>query len=1280
MKNSNKKKKMFLFSKMAILLGFVSPVVLSGVISCSSETPSFDKLPDEETPGSGSDGDKPKPDKPGSGTEGTIKPPAPIKENNSIFKTSSISSFNISQAKIVDRNVSRKLNKDVYQTEITKKYGDKFKYPSWDYNYEGEKGQNKYQIIDGQKIDGTDAVYNERTDYKNSKGEKVKFSDPSFILNEIKNNQLKQHPAAKGWFKENVSDSTKAVNKFFSISSILTGPTALGLYAPAGEVVTLKFKPETLKKMSDQKINDFKVVLNSSYWDNKPAPNSGEISNRYPFVKTEFNVGLEDLKANNGEFKFGSPFGGTISIKVNSKLKSDSSNSFYTSNDNFNFNVIGAVEMLSYIHTVTTQEDWDDQIKRVKSGEISAPAMSLDFAFGSTNLAKTGQNEFAHLALDKMVFPYDALEKWTAFLFISEFFASRDKGNAFKLDFQFCDDIWGGAAAWGGGNTLYSQLSWAANSFLTGASNWTIQRNWGVFHEINHNFQQNGALFKKNTHPETNQVTMVNLSILSDSGRWRNLYNPASDFTTGGWTRFQNLFSTIKHIQNNNYVQNGADENKSEYELQNILLYTLGTFNFLDYVRYDVATNPNSTPGWTGFSEIVELSDYFKLNFWPVLRDFSPWWNDTWPTSDAAATPEQKKEIERLNKSYKAFDFVGNIFASGAYLYNQETNKYDYTNDMQAPLDIADGAPYLFDFEKGINSANKNFSWSKLNFDTKSKLGGTLTLDPKDPNKKKLIYNPPKNATGATDEFNVSITPDNFKGKSNNYVSEYIWKIKVRLVANLPVVSVYNDPTPINNDKNFGENDFNYMKDNNNIAFATTSDPRLGLLHAQDPVSKQNDWQRVKVSFNFVAPEDGNYQFQIKSLSWVVMANRDHPDGKFLWKTTDKAPTDWTNTFNVELKAGQMLPLDIYMTTKWNTTRLELKAIANGKNAYDVFDYALIPWAKDLASDPKKFLGPDYAYQPRTINFNDFQTSLFGLNVSRPQPMIEKTSNDGAVTNYKFVAKQPNDPSIDAKLAKADNNNYEKWSGRNWDGRPYTITFDVDFEKQEEIAALIFYHRNDNWGEARPTLVKITDQDGKTVFDGVYGSQFNDRGSAYSILNLDKIYKVTKLSFELTNEKMISGKESAIILDSVEFSSQRFLNVNRVISMQNPAISFYGDDWKVVNNDPNVNLSAVNGIGLSTAKEKEYLEFDLFAEGFDIIGQKGPDTGEFDVYINGQLVNTVQTLNDATSYNQILYSYNSQVKGGEMLKIKIVNKQNKKIFLNYLQTYGPKVIITKSSK
>ena len=1271
-----KKRKVMLFSKLALLFGVATPVVLAGVVSCSNENPQVNdeiagsKPPLEDRPEEGPGGDV--------GDHPESQPPLILTENNAILKSSSINSFNTTQARIVNRNVNRTLNKQVYETELTKEFNNQFKYPSWDYNYEGNKGQNRYQEIGGQRIDGTDRVFNERTEFTNSKGERVKFSDPEFILSEIKKDQLKQHPAAKGWYQENVSDETKAVDKFFSISSAVSGPTALGLYAAAGEVVTLKFTAETLKKMSEQNIRNFQVIINSSYWENKPAPDSGQISNRYPFVRTEFTVNLDELKANAGEFKFGSPFGGTISIKVNSKLKTSDSNAFYSANDNFNFNVIGAVEMLSYVHNVTTEADWNDQIRRVKSGEITAPGLALDFAFGSMNLAKTAPGKFAHLAIDNIVFPYEALEKWTAFLFVSEFFASRDRGNTIKLDFEFCDDVWGGAGAWGGGGALYSQLSWGANSFLIGASDWTIQRNWGVFHEINHNFQQNGVLFRQNTHPETNQVTMVNLSLLSDSGRWKNLYNPAADFTTGGWTKLQNMFSTIKHIVNNNYQQAGPDNKKSEYELQNILLYMLGTFNFLDYVRYDAATNLNSASGWTGFSEIVELSDYFKLNFWPALRDFSPWWNDSWPKSDAEATAEQKKEIERLNSSYKAFDFVANVFATGAYLYNQDTNQYDYTNDMQAPLDIAAGAPYLFDFAKGINSANRNFQWDELRFDATSKLGGTLTLDPNDATNKKLIYQPPKDAVGEIDEFNVSIIPADFTGKAENYVSEYIWKIKVRLVPNLPVVSVYNDPKPINNDNKFGQNDYQYMKDQNNIAFATTSDPRLGLLHIQDEPNQQKEWQRAKVSFNFIAPEDGNYQFNIRAVSWVIITNRNNPDN-FLWKTTTTAPKEWTPTFNLNLKAGEMLPLDIYLTTKWDVTRLEFKAVVNGQNTYDVFDHALVPWVKDLSDDPKRFLGPEYAYQARTLNFNDFQTSLFGLNAARPQTIVDKTTNDPALSNYTFVSKKPDaDKSIDEKLAKPDNHNFEKWGTK--DGAAFTMAFDVNFNQTVQIGALIFSHRTNNWAEARPTHVKITDQDGQIVFEGPYGAQFKDRGAAQSILNLDKIYEVSQLSFELTNQRMVSGNQSAIILDAVQFSSERFLAVNKVISVQNPAISIYGENWQLVQNDPDVNLSAVNAVALSTAKAEEYIEFNLFAEGFDLVGQKGPNTGEFDLYINDQLVTTVSTINSTTLYNEILYSYNSQVEGGELLKVKIVNKKDQPLFLNYFQTYGPKVFVQKVTK
>ena len=1263
MKHTNRSKKIVLFSKFSLLFAIATPLFLATAISCANNQANTNTSPEITDPGSSNNPKPPLPQNPKPPAGGEIptppqpEPPKPLPENNDIFKSFNINSFNNMQTKIVNDAIERTINNQVYETELVKTYGTQFKYPAWNFNYETNNQANRWQQIGNETIDASTLVFNEMVpDFKNSQNQSVRYSDPSFILNEIKNKTLKKHPAADEWYQQKVTPETKAINKFFSIPSRVLGPTALGLFIPAGEIATLQFTPATLAKMQAQKINNFRIILNSSFWDNRDASNSGRISNRYPFVRTEFNVDLKTLVANEGKFEFGSPFGGTISIKLNSRLQSATSNAFYSAYDNFDFNVIGAVEALSYFHTVTSEQDWKQQVDKVVAGKITAPVLALDFAFGSTNIAATGLKQFAYKNVQDIVFPFEILEKWTAFLFTSEFFGSRDKNNNVKkLDFEFCDDIWGGAAAWGGGDALYSPLGWARDAFLSGNSDWTIKRNWGTFHEINHNFQQNGALFQTRSHPETNQVTMVNLSLLSDSGRWRNLYNPASDFTTGGWTRLQNLFSTIQHMANNNYE---SAAKTSEYEMQNILLYTLGTFNFLDYVRYDVATNLNTG----GFKEIVELSNYFKLNFWPAFEKFSPWWTDGWPASYDEANAEQKSQIDLLNKSYKAIDFVGNVFATGSFLYNQTTEQYDYTNDMQAPIDIPAGKPFVFDFEKGINSANKNFQWTKLNFKETTKLGGTLTLDAE--NSKKLIYTPPTDfqAIGQVDEFVMSITPGEFDNKPANYVSEYMWKIKVRLTPNLPVVSVYKNPEPQQNNVNFGKKDYEYMKDENNIAFASTSNPRLGLLHVQDQPTQLSKWQRAKVAFNFVAPKSGNYQFKIKAMSWIFIVNPNEPD-KFLWQTKKSAPSNWTDTFSINLEAGQSLPLEIYLTTKWNTTRLEFKAVVDNQE-FNVFDHAVVPWASDLIAEPKKFLEPAYAYKPRTLNFNDFQTSLFGLNVARDLPILEKTT--GQNTNYTFVAKIPNDPKIDQQLAKPDNKYFEKWGTK-----PYNMSFAVNFTKPQPIGSIFFHHRTNNHPEARPTWMKITDETGAILFEGSYGSQFNDRRGAISKINFNQVVTVSQLNFEFRN-----NNHSGIIFDALQFSSEQFLPVNKVVSIQNPAISIYGENWELVANDPDINLSAVNGVSLKSSQAQQYFEFKIFAQGFDLVGQKGPDTGQFDLFIDDQLITTVETVNSTKLYNQILYSYSTSAKSkGQMIKVRVVAKSDKPLFFNYLQTYGSQVYL-----
>ena len=1291
MATSSKRQKLIFLSKLTLLAGLTLPTILSSVISCTNEN----SEPKPGTPTIGNDsthpdpGSKPTPDldakpnpnpNPDSGTEipapGPVEPEIPepnlpvvLPENINFFKTANINSSNLIQAKIVQRNLERKINKEVYETDLTRQYGDQFKYPAWNYDY--EKNNYGAQTINGQLVQGGDWVFWERTKFINSKQLKAKYSDPEFILDEIKNDRLKKHPAADLWYEENVSDETKAVDKFFSLPTNALGLTALGLYVPAGEIATLQFTDATLQKMKQQKINNFSIVLNSSYWDNKFGRNSkdsGSISDRYPFVRTEFVVNLDELVKNKGQFKFGSPFGGTVSVRINSHLKSSSSNSLYNVYDNFEFNVSGAVEMLSYLHTVTTEADWNQQIQRVLNNEITAPAMAIDFPFGSTNIATTGPKQFAHQKVQDITYPFAIMEKWTNFLFVSELFSSRDmKDKIKKIDFEFCNDIWGNAGAWGGQDILYAPIGWSKNAFLSGDGNWTITKNWGVFHEINHNFEQNAALFKKNSHGETNQVTMVNLSLLSDAGRWRNLANPNSEFRNNrGWERLQNSFSTIKHIADNNYTSKNKN---SEYELQNLLLYTLGTFNFLDYVRNDVFDNPNTASGWNGFQEIVQLSDTFKLNFWPALAKFSSWWSDRWPSSEEVATEDQKAEIRRLNNSYKAFDFVGNIFATGAFLYNEKTKEYDYTNDMQAPIDIPAGKPYIFDFEKGINSANPNFQWSQLNLRaTTTKLGGILSFA--EDNRKKLIYTPPTDSTtiGQVDEFIISITPDEFLDKPNNYVDEYIWKVKFRLVPNLPVVTVYKNPEPQDNNKHFGQNDYDYMKNPENEAFSSTSDPRFGLLYMQDQRNQLDKWQRLKVSFNFIAPKTANYQFQIKAFSWAFIVNPKQPE-QFLWQTKNSgSPKNWTDTFSASLNAGQMLPLEIYLTAQVNKTQLDFRALVDDQ-IYDVFDYAVVPWVNKLTNQPSKFLGSEYQYKARSFDFNNFQTSLSSLNAVRTHEKLNKVNDDGSA-NYTFVNSQYKD--IDNRLSFPDNRTIEKWGAKN-----LKMDFRVKFKQPQSIQTIIFHHRVDNWKEARPTSMIIKDQNNRVIYEGPYGAQFNDRTGPYSVLSLDQLYEVQELNFELTNAKIVKNNQSALILNAVEFSANHFFKPNKVVSVQNPAISAYGSSWQLLNNDPQINLSAVNATSLRTEKAEEYIEFEMFAEGFDLVGQKGPNTSQFDLYINDVLVQTVDTLNNIRLDNQILVSYDSALKGGELMKIKIVNKADRPLFLNYFQTYGPKVTLNK---
>ena len=1275
-----------LLLKSALTLVVATPVFLATVMSCTpSQQEESDKV-DGSQGGAGNQPNNPPTSQPKPPAE-TPTPQPPVTEPDDSVELPTFLQKELNQAqslvinnktwsRITNFNAKRNLEKDVYLTSITKKYHESFKYPAWNYNWEkrseGDYGwfdrltDWEYEGREGEPvvvraINGADLIWNERTDFQVGTDQKTgkpifaKYNDPRFILNEIKNGTLKQHPAAGVWFEQQISDQTKAITKQFSVPGMATGSTATGLYAGPGEVITLKFSESTLDKMISQNVKNFQVVINENYWDNKDAGNpkqSGTVSNRYPFVQTFFSINPEEVKANGGIFKFGSPFGGAITIRVNSKMVKPSGSIFSQSYENYDFEISGALEMLSYIDGVTTKADWDAQIERVKNGQISTPAMSIDLPLLAMNIPSTGINKFAGVAYDQIVFPEDIAKKWNSFMFLTEFIASRDKTNNFtKLMLRFCDDIWDGAGAWAGNNSFAAPIGWSANSFLRGLDGWNLfGNNWGVFHEVNHNFEQNGALFSKQSHGTTNQSTMYIMTMLSDNGKYRNLYNPLGQLggaPTNSWNvRMSSAFNTFNFI--NAQLQN--NKKGSEYELPTILAFQLGSFNMMQYIRNDAYNGANSK----GMREVIQLSNAFKMNLWPAIKQFSEFWD--WSDWTIGPNESEKAELDEIAKKYQAVNFVANIFATGAYIYDQEKDRFLYTNDTSAPLIAATNAPYVLDFEKGINSFKNSLEWDQLTFSKTTKLGGQLIQDQTKP--KRLIYLPPQDVYNQMDEFDVGILPTN---QGDNFVKEYRWKIKMNLVSNLPVVTMYNNATTTftgQKGKDFYQEQA-YMDEKANYAFQAPIDVRKGIYSDHNLGDKT--WQKAKVSFKFVAPETGDYEFKIKGDSWFFIdidkEHKQNPDDGLWWKA-DKVPSnDFINTPRLNLSKGESVRFDVYLSQLKAKNTLQMQAIVN-QNIYDLFDHVTSPFAN--ASE--ELLG--FIYDPRLVDQNLINHNLTGGIQGVFNNIISKDQ-------YEFIL--PNgDKSVDKKLAEADKHNWEEWGQSN---QPITRELIVKFKEAQTIGSIAFNHGNPNWSGAKPTEIVIKDQDENILYEGQFGKQFNDRNLTTPIINI-KPTKVSQLSIKMTNTKIVSKGQSALSFNSIQFSPENWHYLNRTIAATNPAIKYFGPSWELKANNADTNISAFSTHYATTNKQYEYFETTVNATGFDLVGQKNPELGAFDLYVNDQLIGTYNTNQPISANNQILASYRvDDWATSQTLKIKIVNRDDKPLRLDGLQLYGRQVHI-----
>ncbi|UTS71052.1 M60 family metallopeptidase [Mycoplasma bradburyae] len=1125
---------------------------------------------------------------------------------------------------------SDKVNNAEYETDLLNQYGDKgFRYPAWNYNY--ETGTNALLTLPEANSDGSPnvlnmstAVFEEKVPTKYTDGRSgIRFNDSSWISNEIKNNRLKKHPAAKLWYQTMPTADTQAIEQDLKISTRRTGSVNTGVYAVPGEVVKIKLSPNTfnlLKQMypNTDKALPFQAVLNINYWHNRPYDNSGRISNRYPFVQTTFSFTWNDFYEDEQCFKIGSPFGGSVTLEINNRISSNNGEPY-----SLEFNLTDGVEMLNYWYKSTSKKEWDDQIERIKNGKLKAPNVGIQSGYFSLATSFTADKTVAYLPINQVSFPETVMRKWESF-FTSSF---RWYGyNHKRINLKYCDDIWNGAGAWGGGDNLFAPIGWSSRFFI--ADDQFGLTNWGNYHEVNHNFEVKEDPFNIKNHGWTNIPSVINLSYINDILRYRNEVNINGEGNTDGWKRLANHYTLNKTY-------------KDWYNFYANMVHTLGRDRFVDWT---LSSGWNGR-SWAGFDTVSYLSEFTGINFVYTLRNSYDRSNiNNYDHSFKKASGYELNQGEQVwydisLSKYPALDFVSSLYAAGSYWYDSRTKTYTYNGDTQPAYEIPAGESHTFDFENTIISRNDKFRWSELKLDSMTtKNGGKLERNPFNP--KLIDYTPNLSKLNEIDEFDVTIVPDKWAERPEKYVPGYKFKIKIRNVV-----------------KGFEARIKEAAPSNWSISDINTAIRRLGTRRdvTRYPYSYNNSTditeskQLLRLKGYYRAQADGDIKIKGQIDDWYKLTI--NPNG-----SSDDEANDIV-TSSSSYQGGERILGEIKNAIKgrWYYISLDIynnggrgwaKVLAeiNGQNLYNFSDNIIPESLAELDADKNnwdKYID-DYSYDYKERQFdiaNRFKEELNTLyllddnnnKISTPFTTTSSLGNAGSDTNWTNI-----------NIIDGWNKRVEYWNTKE-------ATFTWKFEKPVHLNLIQIknYYRH---YEHRPDRIKIfakINGEEKQLINGRFGKDLERYYIDYN-LNIEEI----RIEF-----KKNSSTRNGIVIGSVGFYTDNRIDTFK--SAINNDFNYYGA-WKIDRN----NKSFINGYALSTTTLNDYVEFTKDMKSYVIYGYTSNKPAVIDIYHDDKLVEeNVEIRSQFDINNNKLIERFFDNKGNH--KVKIVNKSNNPLVIGY---------------
>lgn len=1085
-------------------------------------------------------------------------------------------------------------------------------------------------------------------------------------------NNLKKHPAADFQYGK-IKDNIKAVSKQIVIDKKIIGQEMVGLFAPAGEYITINFPNKTDEEVEAMGL-EIQFAWNEDREISKDELMSSKSRNRIPIPSKSFKI------SHNG-FMVGSPIGGTLAINITKNLL-----------ENVSLIIDGGIEQLEYIHGYTTEEDWKNQLSK----GVQAPmfSMSNDYMNAITNIG-----DFLPYLEE---FPYKNMVLVTKIFQIGQWIKNNDMNRYNAFDLKGTSFIKYGAAYCNVGNSAVGPFSWIRALFnYDGNIN---SPSWGIYHEINHEYQRAGGYLFGLPDPievTNNAMNLINFQLLNLVNVER--INSDGDYATKSWRQFNDPFGSMLNYEDR--VVNKSNQNVN-LEFYSTLMHAFGVKKQLQWFRSYGVVPPKPVPvgspnevKWAReiMETIVRIAYFTGFDVRNFLNE--AYGENISINGKTKLSIEIRKSVEYHNYlndglrtgKFKKFNTIASLYSS------KSTNIFGQTIATGKPFKINPSKP--FTFKLSDPSKTKVFTGKSLKWLPNGNLGSQENI---------------KNSISSIDDIDISFVGKPYDLKNIELIdkgnSEYEYnssssdfkkmasfKYDIYLrdqsyITSQGELPIFDSKPFLEGSKNKGWNKFTQTVEfsfsslfANEKTYNTPKDIFFGAINAQEKLKRsidlilnkdteytnqdfdnvENKWFngiRVKsVSLELVAPKSGYYEFDLKC-----------DDNGFLW--TNKAD------INIE-KDKPILITEDY--SKWFTSKSGMKLKKGEKlNLFLI----IINNGVGTGGYSMKYKSSENNIDWTSSSFNALNTNPLHKyrNIINLEPPINEIPTLSSFQNYdkkmnlkkpKWTISNPSNNSVYNPIEKFENLidglDNTSWQPKATNNKK-TANIKIDFNESIEFKQLnfLFVDRSDRW----PTYIKAKYFDSGKWFDFATGKEVSNDENDFSTL---KKSNVNDKNFMIPS---IYGNGKSIVaskvifefnLDKNGFVNIREFNLLGLFSKHNiiyPPKSeniIYNGKWeqeRYLDAEVNTSLITSSTSGSSITFSLENTSF------FQIYSIKDKIYGDFDIFVNGKLYNNISLFNEQLLKSSMIESIilNPNITN----KIKIINKNNKKVNFDYFAGFN----------